>query len=111
MRHRRSAIRDERNERRQANAQAARQAGKLLHPVGLRDDKREPGDIDIEWLGVSIHWRAVPDKRNVRRWRVFDSEGRPVFVGGIQLSGGRDAILRELAKLIPTCLGRRHWDA
>jgi len=81
----------------------------MLTPIGERDDNRAPGDIDIEWLGVSIHWRPRPDCRHVARWRVFDQDGGPVMIDGVQLVGGKDEILRAAAKLIPKCLGRRHW--
>lgn len=75
----------------------------ILSRQDPRDDMRKPGRILIDVPGLSVDWTLHPDRRDVRRWRAVDLDGK------VMAHAAWPTILRQLAAGQPQALGRRHW--
>lgn len=76
----------------------------ILSRYAPRDDMRPPGCLIIRDLsGISLEWTLIPDRRDVRRYRAFDLDGR------LQHHAAGGELLRAVAAMVPRVLGRRQW--
>ena len=54
-----------------------------------------------------VDWRLIPDRRNVRQYRVLDCATlQPVVVDGAALRAGKDRVMQAAAAMMP-CYGGR----
>ena len=65
----------------------------------------------MTWAGVTLDWVLKPRRGNVRQFGAFDRETlEPVMVNGSHLVGGKDTLLREAAKMLPSFGAVEHWN-
>lgn len=88
-------------------ADATRQAARDLAPREQGpDDCREPLTLRIgpDDGPALLHWRLTPIRGQVRRYRVTDADSGAMVTGrnGKRVGGGKDAILRAAAGVLPT---------
>ena len=95
-------------EAKQAAAAATAQARRDAAPIGPRDDNRPALTLRI---GADdgpplVHWRLTPIKGQVRRYRVTDADTGDIVQdkAGHRVGGGKDAILRAAAGMLPVYL-------